>query len=1248
MTIKELYQLFANEDKTGQQVVKLLEQTHWFTINAEFDPRSGVALPQSLSSFLERIANHPKFADFHDRVWRIADHARDSLRHLYSFLNENPSREQALMPIRDVRELDANSFIKLNNRPGRNIREKLAGKPYLQAVRHFQSVDLPENRLLKEFSIQLAELLEMKARNLGTQEDALVQIIRNWLHSDEANSISRWDNTPPNNTLLSHRDYRRVWDAWRWMQALDEDIQNDLAHLEERQNTMNFWNDLECIGNSQNTFIAEIPLLFNYEDFKIIPFAGNMIQVLTDKPFAVSTIDDLVKINAHGKKNKRKNIIINEPSCIDITDVNPFFAYNNKTCQLNVNLICQYWAMEDDVVSIELFYSNAIWLNDNATTIKTTDLFSQSNINHVYLENAARSFTAEIRKHFLNDSLIWLIPDSSNDFELEILRRNLNFFFPYAEPLPRSIAAVIEKVNYSSIPHDGYKVAVLDSINGKSTVTILSAKYSDELKIRVPETNGYCWERHSTTMLNSDNCGANDCFSSIASLYPNGTWKQPYKKKTNSISDKDLHDVPELDNYDICISITNSPVLGGLKAHSFQMIANDIPIWRDYLPDLAMILSANGIFPLVNNMSISPLRGEKIQLDIPKKFILNAGKTYYQFPLIKGNGNDEFHYTAYLHSKDFPLQEDTICSLIMTYEYGANDPYQLRFVSENLINSKRLNILAEWRLFEQDLVDPITLPAPELPLPRTWHELQSYTGKDGNPFNILEDFVNKIHFNQIIEKYNDARTFDTSKIELQKTKLSFCWWSPSYDDNYFFWAEDAESNMVYCSSDHVEDESFDIHNLSKGDLIYANLKRYQPRDTLSITNVNRDKNGNLFCFASTDDGKIVFCHSSHFIERILPSKMKIGTKIYANIKPDKKNPNHFVANMITMQYGNDYAFASSITLDKYSEREKKIIEDKAKNERERKFVEWYSQLLNIRSMILGLRYDYLTIWNSGRTIDQNTNIPSNIRDSILSEIKSAFMLYKFLNISQVREKIFQLSKSDYLKNKQSINVDVVRSRIFDFLSALNGNTPEEIRQELFEIFEDSRKFIFNNRAVAFAIETACMPWQKELFNHFLLFHPNDKKLISVKLEDLSIILWRSLDILDTIPYDSILIILKDLSMILHSEIEELKQNPNDEYIPQRLGRHLDLLLALFRLRRSPDEKARKLLLPLNKYSLNFMNLLTQILQLKIPILSHSITLKIEKDSTSESLPDIIYALQLYLSGDNGANSIQIVSNEDNE
>ena len=135
-----------------------------------------------------------------------------------------------------MRELDVTSFIKLSNRPGRNLREKLAGNPYLQGVRRFQSVDLPENRLFKACMVRLAQLLELCGERHERQDELLLTIL-SWLHSGEAQGIGRWENLPPNNTLLSHRDYRRVWDAWRWLQTLEDDTARDLSEVHARRQT---------------------------------------------------------------------------------------------------------------------------------------------------------------------------------------------------------------------------------------------------------------------------------------------------------------------------------------------------------------------------------------------------------------------------------------------------------------------------------------------------------------------------------------------------------------------------------------------------------------------------------------------------------------------------------------------------------------------------------------------------------------------------------------------------------------------------------------------------------------------------------------------------------------------------------------------------------------------------------------------------------------------------------------------------
>ena len=162
MNLEELYKSFS----TDAEVRELLMQSHWFASFAEFDPKTGDTLPMPLNEMLRRISNKEQSPSIKDRLWLLSEHSRESAIRLMRGLSEEPRRESAYLPIRDVRELDTASFIALSRRPGRNIREKLADKPYMQAVRHFQSIDVPENRLLKSYLTQLAEALELRKKYL--------------------------------------------------------------------------------------------------------------------------------------------------------------------------------------------------------------------------------------------------------------------------------------------------------------------------------------------------------------------------------------------------------------------------------------------------------------------------------------------------------------------------------------------------------------------------------------------------------------------------------------------------------------------------------------------------------------------------------------------------------------------------------------------------------------------------------------------------------------------------------------------------------------------------------------------------------------------------------------------------------------------------------------------------------------------------------------------------------------------------
>ena len=716
MTLEELYRNYTAKDSDA---CALLAQTHWYSSIADFDPRTHEASPQPLSLLLRKIVEIKESSALKDRLWRIIIHAEQSMTTLFRNLNESPFRDHKILPIRAVRELDTPSFMALARRPGRNIREKLAGKPYLQAVRRYQSVDLPENSLLKAFAERLLELLELRIRYLGDENSRrLLNQIRAWLVTDEAKSIRRWENLPPNNTLLSHKDYRHVYDSWRWLQSLEYDIENDLKRLDERQKTMQKWQEYGKMYSGKQYIFADVPVLFDYDRFMI------------------RTWDDKVRIHkTTGKPLSRPEEIAETDSsvCIDLAELYPRFAFlegqrvSLPACFPNP-FIWQRWENEESSpIPMSLFNADAVYLSEDATTISAPELFFSKNHTLENLNSAARAFVLKLHEKFKKDSLIWLQPDYLNDFELKITRLNINAFFPKAEPLPRSIATVFENVEYSKL-RNGYTVVVLDYIDEKQCAIKLEAKYDPELKKAVPETYGFYWERHPAVILpDNKSKEKNRCPYNIYSVDAQGKFYDPESPKgqTNYVSRNMLRQDKRIGNFDqlMNIDLMGSPVQGGVKFYSLQDRAGDIPLWRDQIPELSVKLIANGHyqrFYLVGRGNTNqPIRGRAVNIKIDKSFTLPAGKPYYQFPLYIGESEDEIGFSAKLESPVFPLKSDLVCDLDLTFTYGVDDPYRLVFIPKD---KSFPPISVKWESTVEEIVTDA--PAPEYPKPMTWDELQ--------------------------------------------------------------------------------------------------------------------------------------------------------------------------------------------------------------------------------------------------------------------------------------------------------------------------------------------------------------------------------------------------------------------------------------------------------------------------------------------------------------------------------------------
>jgi hypothetical protein len=722
MNLREVYQTFGEDSEAGALARQLLDQQHWYASIAEFDPKTGDALPLSFTTVLRRQANRVETTNIRDRLWRIVDHSRVSIERIFGSLGENPRREQAILPIHDVRELNATSFIALSRRPGRNVREKLAGKPYMQAVRRYQSVDLPQNRLVKEFVTQLADLLELRKKHLG-HEDELLGTIYRWLRTDEAQAISRWDNLPPNNTLLSHRDYRRVWDAWRWLQVLDDAIDSDFQQFVARVATVKKWNGYGKAYSYGTTLFGDMPVLFDYDKFTITPW-----------------LEPVLKRTQSVDRTVRSKAAVIAPACVDLTYLRPRYAAHGSPgrASLPEAFLCQRWTNDEGgrgSVDLELFDADIALLHPDSTSVSSADLFFAGPVDESLLDWAAHAFVRKLGKAFTNPVLVWLVPDFLNDFQLQVARRNINTRFPEAEPLPRSVAAVFEQIDNSKI-RAGFQVLVVDAAGGATYATKLIARHDPKLEKRVPETRGFYWERSPHVTIEHNEAAYKPLTEIRYFDSECRRWNDAAPvRKLQPVDEKVLRNHPHIGEFHRCITLSESPVSGGIRLHDLQQRAPDIPLWRDHIPELSIKVIKNGryqpFYLVGRETSITPRRGDSVKIPVSDLFTLPAGKAFYQFPLFQGQDPDDLGYVARLESPSFPLSADATCRLVMTYTYGADDPYRLLF--EPLDKSFK-PVQAKWQPKTEEVVTDA--PAPEYPRPATWRELQQHwnaeKGKTGN------------------------------------------------------------------------------------------------------------------------------------------------------------------------------------------------------------------------------------------------------------------------------------------------------------------------------------------------------------------------------------------------------------------------------------------------------------------------------------------------------------------------------------
>ncbi len=1174
MTLHELYTLYRKMGRAYGGPHAVLCQTDWFSSVIRFDPTTGYPMPMALSEFLRNCCFPSEKAEqkgiLKDRVWRIVEHARDSFSRLIRELNENPQRRHESMPTFQAKEFDVGCFIKLAGRPGRTFREKLAAKPHVQGVKRFQSVDLQENRLLKACAMKVLACLDLRHDILEEPADPLADVLRHWLRSDECQQISRWDNTPPNNTLLSHRDYRRVLNAWRWLQTLEADLDNDIRYVKRRQAIMDFWCEMASIWKSADSLVVDQPLSFEYNhQFSILTWEAGPIEfAFGTNRYVVCPGDALPDVETDKVRAIPHEFQIALPSCVDLTEISPQICFDGRTrLSLPYRQIWQGWKGKEQRSEISLFNSDAVKLHRDVETVTCLDLFFSRECSPASRDHAAKAFCAKLRSCLKDDTLVWLTPDFRQDFDLEVLRRNLNVLFPCAEPLPRSVAAVFEQIPYSAVSREGFSVAVVDVQDEVVCVTKLEAQYDPRLLKSYPDSRGWVWVKYPEVVLRAhDTRRRMTDVPNLTVVDENGQWTVTGDGRIDwrQLSITTMLEGSRIGKVDKIIRVEASPVRGACKYVVHRGLAGGVPLWSYCLPELAMgnVICEDGMygeFQLVSRGTrIEPERGKAKEIPIDRTFKMTAGPLA-TFPLRRGRGQTQFSYNVCLDAP--PLKQSTDFKLILKYTYGATDPYSLTFEAVNDPSVKPIKV--KWVRNTDVEGEEVGLErlVPEFPAQKSWSELRRYPKKDGAGTNDLLEWID--------------------------TKLA-----------HFDLTREITPEMVQHRVDLARESRVEGTMTQEGDRGYLKI---------------------------IVDGRAVEYGERDFAERFdlnaLRQKIKQqgSVPVWLTRLVTRNGRSDVKARDITLSNPFPPSLENRIRTSVLNQR-RETLESAAKNRPD-----------NVAKILHSTRFPMSAVWRGGRSLSE-AGAPNSFRTLISG-------------VSQEMDNLIARG------NVQPPLVDEMRI----FLSFLQDNAPTQHALWLEQISGKVRNIRqwLNKQMLGLALGSGRLKWQKQIMSKLLGYVQQGQWMRPCALEILSMAAWRDERLIMSFSYEEIALIASALHAAMREIVGKLYDAQqgkvaNKYDTPKSLWRTqcrlLELLLALLCARASSDGRIGKKLSPNGDWGNDIVELLDEITHQASEM---GAPLRFYVDLEASPPPQLfgthpfLYTVRAFLTGDNGAHSIQI-------
>lgn len=497
-----------------------------------------------------------------DALSNIINESIDAFRIISKSMREKIIRENVIMPSYKVKEINSQGLNWLSRQSGRNIKQKVssAGNNVL-AVQRRMSYDTGENRLFVEFVRELLERLSIKLKyvpesRMPADEKDVCNELASFLYRDDIKEIRRWENLPPNNTLLSDQNYKKIWSAWNSLKTLDDLILADSRNADERMAVIFYYEFLTQIQGRVK--IAQLPLEIDYDNY-LIHYGNDKVSFLDsrNKAYNISLREKVIrttagekeiiaevengKISIHtGGEAKGSGYSINVGNIFKYT-----LLYASKIGLPKESEYTEQIATKEkcDSVVIDLFALHPNYLIDGEKlryleervlqqTYTANDIYGNErkfylpcdttkaiNMKHGVTQTYTIPYAVDnesfdqlqrlmhmVEEYISAKQFSYVFPDAYNEFQLSKIYKAARMAYRNVNSMPVSVGVAFDYMvtdDFAEYFQPDDFLLIVNLLDDELTFTLVKGEYDAELKYDIPDYKGVVWERHPTAAVSA-------------------------------------------------------------------------------------------------------------------------------------------------------------------------------------------------------------------------------------------------------------------------------------------------------------------------------------------------------------------------------------------------------------------------------------------------------------------------------------------------------------------------------------------------------------------------------------------------------------------------------------------------------------------------------------------------------------------------------------------------------------------------